>query len=209
MLKKILIASLGLISINAYATANDGAYVGLSAGASNQNINFAGAAFNSNVNGSNIDNNQWGALLRLYGGYNFDRYTGVEMGVSTNTATTFTYPNNSGTMNMNTTTLDISYIPMLPIKDSNFSVFGRVGASYDWISNSGYSGGTGSGLNPSGSNLTDMLGAGVRYKFFNNFTMKVEWIAEGLLFPIAINSGGTNVGSWSEQTFQTGVTYHF
>ncbi|MBX9866711.1 MAG: porin family protein [Burkholderiales bacterium] len=209
MLKKILIASLGLISINAYATANNGAYVGVSAGLSNQSMNFANAPFNLNTNGSNLDNNQWGGLVRLFGGYNFSSYTGVEMGASINTGTTYTYPNNAGTMNMNTTTWDLSYIPMLPIKNSDFTVFGRVGVAYDWISNSGYSGGSQSGLEPSGSNLVDMLGAGVRYKFNNHFTMKVEWIAEGLLFPVPINSGGTNVASWDQQTFQTGVSYHF
>lgn len=214
MFRKFLMCTALVTAIfNANATANSGTYIGVAAGVANQPLSFNQSAFGINGNGSNTVNTQLGMAGRLFGGYNFNKYNGVEAGVSYNTGTTYNYPDGSGGMTSNAAGVDISYIPMLPISNSNWSVFGRVGVEYGWINSSGGSdcncSTSISPLNPSGSSFTDELGAGMRYKISNRFTYKIEWISNGLLFPIGINSGNTDVGSWSQQTFQTGVSYHF
>lgn len=202
--KFFLLGLLGFATANVFAIANDGAYLGLELGATNQSTNFNQSAFNTNATNSNVVNSQWNGIGRLYSGYNFDRYTGLEAGISYSFPTNYNYPNQSGAFSSSASVFDVSYVPMLPIAYSNWAVFGRVGAGYALLS-----GGSSGQLNPSGGNFTDVLGAGLRYKFTNHWTYKIEWIADGLLFPVGINSGSTTVGSWSQQTFQTGVSFHF
>ena len=200
--KKYLL--LGVVATSVFANANSGAYLGLELGAANQSVNFNQSAFNLNTSNSSVINSQWNGIGRFYGGYNFNRYTGLEAGVSYTLPTGYNYPDNNGSLFSSSTVVDISYIPMLPIAYSNWSIFGRIGVGYAWLP-----GGNSAQYNSSGSNLTDVLGAGLRYKFSNHWTYKIEWMADGLLFPIGINSGSTSIGSWSQQTFQTGVSFHF
>lgn len=200
--KKYLLLSLVVTGV--FANANSGAYLGLEVGAANQSINFNQSAFNLNTSNSSVLNSQWNGIGRIYSGYNFNRYTGLEAGVSYTMPTGYSYPDNNGSFFSPATVVDVSYVPMLPIAYSNWSVFGRIGVGYAWLPD-----GSSSQYNSSGSNLTDVLGAGLRYKFSNHWTYKIEWVADGLLFPVGINSGSTNIGAWSQQTFQTGVSFHF
>lgn len=194
----------------AQATVTSGAYLGLEVGGANQNINYNTSSFDINTNGTSLTNNNWTGIGRLFGGYNFSRYNALEAGLSQSLSNSFSTPSNN-TFSSTSTVFDISYLPMLPVSNSNFNVYGRLGVGYAWLPGGqvGCNCNGGTQWNASGSNFTDVLGAGVRYKFANHWTMKIEWIADGLLFPVDINIGSTSVGSWSQQTFQTGVAFHF
>lgn len=167
MIKRILPIIAICTANSCFATANSGSYIGLELGAANQSLDFQQSAFNLNSNGSNLINNQWSGIGRIFGGYNFNKYNGVEAGFSYGTGSTYNYPDGTGSMTSNTSIIDIAYIPMLPISNSNWSVFGRLGVEYAWINSSGGEGCNCSGIinpiNPSGSNFADEIGAGMRY----------------------------------------------
>lgn len=208
MKKQLLIILCGLTGL-ACATANSGAYLGLEVGAANQSLDFNQSAFNLNTGSSNVVNTQLNGIGRFYSGYNLDKYTGFEAGLSYSLPTGYSYPNSNGTFNSGATVFDISYIPMLPIADSKWSAFGRIGVNYTWLTGDSNDCGCSNNISGSGSSFADVLGAGMRYRFNNHWTYKIEWIADGLLFPIGINNGNTAIGLWSQQTFQTGVSFHF
>ncbi len=212
MKKSILILSL-LISSQCYATVSDGPYLGINIGGANQNISFLPNSFNLNTNGSNLSNYSWSFLTRLNVGYNIDKWNGFELAPSYIFSSNYQYPNNNSSVSFSATTLDLSYIGYLPISDTKLSVFGRIGIAYDWVNNGSNSGcsysSTTQGLNPAGSNFADILGAGIKYNLGPNSSFRIEWISNGLIFPVGINSGSTNVANWNVQTFQLGMNYHF
>ncbi len=205
MLNKIYltIATL-LIMSNSIATVSNGPYVGVNIGAANQAINYQASAFNLNTNGSQLYNPEWSFMSRLNLGYNSSKNNGFELGTSYFFSSDSNYPDGSGTMSTNTTSADISYLGYLPISQTKLSVFGRIGVAYDWVSTSSTS-----SLSPSGENFADILGAGLKYNINGKTTFRIEWLENGLFFPVGINSGSLNVASWSAQTFETGINYHF
>lgn len=201
----------GLISSAFVANAEQsGFYIGGAVGGSNQINNFTPSAFNVNTGGSSLNNSSWTFDGRIDGGYNLDKYNGFELGYMYTTGASFGLPDSSGTLNVNASTIDLSYILTVPVKIPGFSVFGRVGVGYDAVNSSGSSSNPlYPQFNPSGSSFADVLGAGVKWDVSRHFTAKVEWISNALLFPIGINSGGTNVANWNSQTFNVGIDYKF
>jgi opacity protein-like surface antigen len=206
------IALIFCLTSYSHATVSDGPYLGLELGAANQIINYQANSFNVATNGVQLYNSELTFLGRLNLGYNANKYNGFELGTSYYFNSGSNYPTGSGSMSTNTTSLDLSYIGYLPISQSKFSVFGRIGAAYDWINNSSANdsnGGIFVGMRPSASSFADIVGAGLKYNLGRNASFRLEWIANGLLFPVSINSGSQNIASWTGQTFEAGINYHF
>lgn len=195
---------------SSFATVTTGAYLGIELGGANQNIDYNSSAFKTNTFGTTMFDNSWTGIGRLFGGYNFNRYNALEAGFSQSLSSTFSTPT-ANNFSSTSSIFDISYLPMLPISNSNWSVFGRLGVGYVWLPGGqvGCNCNGGQQFDASGSNFADVLGAGLRYKFANNWTYKIEWIADGLLFPVGISGNNNSLGSWDQQTFQTGVAFHF
>ncbi len=213
MNNKLRLASiLVLVSTKySYATVSSGPYVGVELGAANEIINYQASAFNINANGAQLYSPQWTFLGRLNFGYNVSKYYGFELSPSHYFTSNSPYPSGTGSMSTNTTALDFSYIAYLPISQTKLSVLGRVGVAYDWIGNSssGECGCNQANFQPSGNNFADVLGAGLKYNLGAHTSLRLEWIANGLLFPVSINSGSQNIASWTGQTFEAGINFHF
>ena len=201
--------------INNYsnATVSNGIYTGIELGAANQIINYQASAFGENTNGVQLINSNVTFMGRFNLGYNADKNNGFELGTNYFFNSNSSTPNGNDNLSTNTTALDLSYIGYLPISQSKLSVFGRVGIAYDWInsstSNSCNCNNNQSSFQPSGSNFADVLGAGLKYNLSSHASIRLEWIANGLLVPVSINNGSQNIASWTAQTFVTGINYHF
>lgn len=207
-MKKIISSLIltGVVSAS-NASVTSGGYLGLEVGGANQNINYNASSFNINTNGTALSDSSWTGIGRVFGGYNFSRYNAVEAGLSQSLSNSFNTTASGDKFSTTSTVFDISYLPMLPISNSNINVFGRLGVGYAWLPGGqvGCNCTSDTSFNASGGGFTDVLGAGIRYKFANNWSVKVEWIADGLLFPVGVDGAG----SWDQQTFQTGVAFHF
>jgi opacity protein-like surface antigen len=206
-MKKILLCCGFFFLSCAYASVSNGPYVGVEAGVANQILNYNVASFNLNTNGVNLTNAAAVPLIRGNFGYNINKISGFELGASYNFNSSHTSPIGSNSFNMNATTLDASYILSLPTVFEKVSVFGRIGFAYDWI-NSADSCGCVISNGMSGSGFADVLGAGIKYRLSTALSWRLEWIANGLLFPVGINAGSMQA-NWTNQTFQTGLNYSF
>jgi len=206
---KLIILLLFFIS-NVIASVSEGPYIGLEAGLANQNTSFNQNILNLNLNGSTINNYSYGLLARLNLGYNGDKYNGFELGTNYYFSTSHSYPVGNSNLNTNALTLDASYILNLPTAIEKLSIFGRVGVAYDWINigNQSCNCNTSSNLQ-NGSGLADILGAGIKYNISPKTSFRLEWLSNGLIFPVAINNSFTNIANWNAQTFQLGINYHF
>ena len=206
----IITVMLLTVSFPTWASVNSGPYVGVELGTDNQIVNFVPSAFNLNTNGSQLYSPNWGFAGRINFGYNFNKYNGVELAPTYYFSQNYNYPNGSGSTGISATSLDLSYLPTFPIADSKWSVFGRLGIAYDWINSSTSSScNCGVSSTPSGSNVADVIGAGFRYRISLKSSFRVEWIANGLFFPIGIGNNNGNIANWSTQSFMAGINYHF
>lgn len=214
-MKLRLVILFSVISVPCFAGVMSGPYVGASIGVDNQIVTFNPGVANISTNGSQLYNSSAGFMGRLNVGYNFNKYSGIELAPSYYFPQNYNYPA-GGSVDIGATSLDLSYLFSLPISQSKFSVFGRVGLAYDWV-NSGSENNTNCGcgnqslsnLAISGSNFADLIGSGLNYNLSNNTSVRVEWIANGLLFPIGLSSNSQNVANWTTQQFLAGVNYHF
>ncbi len=198
---KSLILLLGILLINnCFASATQGSYLGLGAGIANQLVKFDSDGLNTG--GASLYLTKQTFEGRLNFGYNFDRYNGIELAPTYYFAQRFNLPTNAGDVNLSGTTLDLSYLPNLPLTANRWSIFGRVGLAYDWM---GMSGAT----TASGNSFADVLGAGIRYNIGSSNSVRMEWIANGLLFPLQMSSDGTNLATFTSQDFLISLNFHF
>lgn len=195
-----------LVTISAYATVSSGPYFGVEIGGSSQTMNYNASSFDINLSGNNISDSSWTFIGRLNLGYNFSKFNGLELGYSLNALPEYTYPGATGAFSGNVSTLDASYILSIPTIIQKFSIFGRIGVGYDFINSSSSSTSVAS---PSGANFTDVLGAGIKYNLTPKTSFRLEWIENGLLFPVNLNSGSGNITTFSAQSFLLGFNYHF
>lgn len=203
----LILCSSCVVAANATTS---GFYAGLGIGASNQILDFVPGAYGFNTNGSSLTNSTWTFDGRLDGGYKLDKFNSFELGWMYTSQAVYGLPDNSNNMNINASTIDLSYMFTVPTKIPGFSAFGRLGVAYDFINAAG--GGCNCGANvmtPGGANFADILGAGIKWDLSNHITTKLEWISNGLLFPVGISSTGNNVANWSSQTFNIGLDYNF
>lgn len=210
MRKLLLILGLTGAAINAQAYSS-GFYAGLGVGGSNQIMNFQPSAYGQNTNGSSLTNSTWTFDGRIDGGYKIDNFNSFELGWMYTTQAAYSLPDGSNNMNVNASTVDLSYIFTAPTKIPGFSVFGRLGVGYDFINatGGGCNCGIANAMSPGGSNFADVLGAGVKWDVTKLITTKIEWISNGLLFPVGLSNNGNNVANWNSQTFNIGLDFNF
>lgn len=193
------------LATNTFAWVNDGGYVGVEIGAANQFVNFNSNNFSLNTGSANLTSSQTGFLTRANLGYQFNSYSALELGANYSWGGNYQYPNSDGTIQIGSTTLDGSYLLSLPITQSNFSVFGRIGLAYSWINSTGYNDASG----VTGGAFTDVLGAGMKYRLGKYTTIRMEWIADGLWQPVGLSADSQQIGNLSSQNFLIGVNYYF
>ena len=193
---------IGLTSVVPLAMAGVG-YVGLELGVDNQTLSGSNSTYIPSA--GNFTTNNVSFIGRVQGGYIFDKYNSIEVGYNYLSGLNYQLPNDSS-ITGSTNVVDLSYILSIPTMIDNFAVYARVGAAYDWISAS-----TNDNLlgTPSGSGVVDVLGAGIKYKIAENWAWRLEWIGNGILFPMSVTQGNNTVGTQSTQLFLTGINYLF
>ena len=198
-----------------HATVSDGSYIGIEAGLANQIVKFNASAFNVDANGATLYKSAYGITTRLNLGYNIDEYNGFELGINYNLTTNITAPTGDSAINAAVWSFDGSYILSLPTAIRKLSAFGRVGVAYNWMPTTNNSSGCNCStvVTPStdisGSSISDVLGAGIKYNINRNTSFRIEWLANGIFLPMPIKVGNQEVAMWTNQTFQIGINYHF
>ncbi len=190
-------------------------YVGINGGLTNNIVTYSSSLYNQQQAGAQLYNAKFGYNLGIDVGYNFNKYNGLELGANFLSQTSSQLLNTTENLSTAATAISLSYILNLPTLVKNLTVFGRFGAAYDLInqglaqqSNCNCSNNS-VGADIQGANVADIIGAGLRYKLSGRSTVKVEWIANGLIFPIGINQGSNNIANWYSQNFNVGYNYHF
>jgi opacity protein-like surface antigen len=194
-------------------------YVGIDGGVAWQSF-----IYNNSMAGQQISNSQLtvsatspGGQLGLYGGYNFTKNWGVELGYqyffnsSTVTGATISSNNDNSTFNLNAQLIDLLAVGRLPIEDSNFAVYAKLGLALAYAQFGQYcttTCSTGTSL-PSGSGVAIAGGLGLEYLLTKEWGVHVEAMNYGALLPITMSSNGQNVGSWSATSLLVGGSWHF
>lgn len=214
-MKKIYLLVLFISSAKSFASVTEGIYLGINGGLTNNIVTYNTSTYTEQATGSQLYNANVGYNLGVDIGYNFNKYNGLEFGGNYLSQTTSELPGNTGNLSTAATAISISYILNLPTLIKDLAVFGRLGIAYDSVnqgitsqSNCNCSNNS-IGSSAQGANFADILGAGLRYKLSGHSTVKIEWVANGLLFPIGINQGNSNVANWYSQNFNVGYNYHF
>lgn len=199
-MKKLAVVLL-FISVGAYAD-DSGFYVGLGGSI------YAGSVANSdNITLSDGATTTYaqsvgGLGLRLFGGYNFNRYFGVEGGYNTNGGLgAGTFFLNPATLSVNTG--DVEVVGYLPLFATNFKLLGKVGLDYNsasysytptWLSSQSVTQyGSGAGL---------LLGAGVEWDIINTFILRLEYVNYG-------NVNIQNVGTYNNNDVTLNFGFKF
>lgn len=190
-----------LLALSAITFA-DVQYVGLEVGLSNQILSGDASTFNMNYN--NFYANSYNISGRLQVGNIFNQYNSIEVAYNYYSNLNYQMPDKN-TLQGTTNSFDGSYILSLPTFVTGLAVFGRVGVGYNWeaITTNPFN----TGVQANG--VTDVLGAGIKYKFSDNWAWRLEWIADGLIFPISVTTNGQTVGTASIQSAFTGINYYF
>lgn len=221
MRKYLLLLSLGVIG-SAYASP-EGFYVGIDAGGAFQNFiynNNSLSSINSQLSSSQlvVSGTAPGLQLGAFGGYNFTRNWGVELGYqymfNSSNITGAGIGNatiDTGTYNLNSQVVDLVAVGRLPIEDSNFAVYGKLGLAYANAQFGQYCTPSvcANGTLPSGSGLTMAGGIGLQYMITNNWDTHLELMNYGGVLPINISSGGNTVGYWSDTSVTLAAAWHF
>lgn len=213
-MKKILII-LGSImgcSLAQADVANSGWYIGAGSGFStttNSNTTLITGSNAVNQTFTPISNNSGNAVpISVDAGYQFNNLLSIE-GMYNHINSDFTSLNNSGEQNI----YSLSAVGTFPVL-SNVNIKARVGASLYDTNINGYLG------NVSTIKPTDLLGAGIQYRFIKNISLDFDYLYYGLLFPINMNyqpcsgcqSLSNNNGIANQQTtsiYLLSVQYHF
>ncbi len=208
----LLFATIGTASAGEF-------YVGLDAGIAWQNF-----IYNNSMAGQQISNSQLtvsatspGAQLGLDAGYMFTKNWGVELGYqyffnsNTITGATISSNNDNSTFNLNAQLLDLLAIGRLPIEDSNFSVYAKLGLALAYAQMGQYCTTTcaGGGNLPSGTGVAVAMGLGLEYMISKQWDVHLEAMNYGGLLPVSMSSNGQNVGSWSATSLLLGGAWHF
>jgi OOP family OmpA-OmpF porin len=140
--------------------------------------------------------------MRLFGGYNFNRYFGVEGGYASNVGVgSGLIIANPATLGM--TTGDIEAVGYLPIFATNIKFLGKLGAGYNsasysynptWLSSQS--------VTEYGSGIGLVLGAGVEWDIINTFIVRLEYVNYG-------NVNIQNVGTYNNADVALNFGYKF
>jgi opacity protein-like surface antigen len=202
--RKLMIAILTYITtVPAFAWVNNGIYLGGEIGVNNQIIDFNNSAFNVNGGNASLSGGNSGFMGRVNLGYQFNSYSALEFGENYAWNSDYQFPNDWGVSKIRNNFIDLSYLLSLPITQSYFSAFGRVGATYNWVGSSG------SNLSVTGGAVSSEVGAGLKYNATKYVNLRLEWIANGLWQPVGVSANGQQVGKLSSQNFLFGSNYYF
>ncbi len=194
-------------------------YVGVDAGAAWQSF-----IYNNSIAGQQISNSQLtvsatspSLQLGLDAGYMFNRNWGIDLGYqyffnsNTVTGATISSNNDNSTFNLNGQLVDLVGVGRLPIEDSNFAVYAKLGLALAYAQFGQYCTTTcASGDNlPSGTGVSIALGLGLEYMITRQWDVHVEAMNYGGLLPVTLSSNGQNVGSWSATSLLLGGAWHF
>lgn len=213
-MRKLMLLS-ALISV---ASASD-FYVGLDGGMAWQSF-----IYNNSTAGQQISNSQLtvsatspSGQLGIYGGYNFTKNWGVELGYqyffnsNTVTGATISSNNDNSTFNLNAQLVNLLAVGRLPIEDSNFAVYAKLGLAYAYAQFGQYctTTCTSGGSLPSGSGIAIAGGLGLEYLITRQWDVHIEAMNYGALLPVNLSSNGQTVGSWSATSLLVGGAWHF
>jgi hypothetical protein len=140
--------------------------------------------------------------MRLFGGYNFNRYLGVEGGYNSNVGI------GAGLIIADPATLgvstgDIEVVGYLPIFATNLKLLGKIGADYNsasytysptWLSSQS--------VTQYGSGMGLVLGAGIEWDIINTFILRLEYVNYG-------NVNIQNVGTYNNGDLTLDFGYKF
>ncbi len=200
----MVLAGLSTLATGA-AVAQDDSYLygGISAGASRSKIDqdrIAASLLGAGLTTTGFQRDERGNAFRLFGGYQFNRYFGLEagyfdlgkFGFNASTAPAGTL---NGQIRLRGLSLDL--VGTLPLGD-RWSLLGRVGAQAAQARDTFGGSGAVAVLNPNPSKreINYKAGAGVQYAFSRNVLMRLE--GEHYRVNDAVgNHGGVNVASLS------------
>jgi len=201
-LRLLSAAGLGAaLAVPALAQDDSYFYGGLSVGQSRARIDderITASLLSAGLTTTSMTNDERSAAYKLFGGYQFNRYFGIEggyfnLGKFGFTSTTTPAGSLSGQIKLRGLNVDV--VGTLPLVE-NLSLIGRVGAQYAKArdSFSGTGAVTVSNANPSKSDTNYKLGMGLQYAFTPSVLMRAE--AEHFRVNDAVgNHGGVNMFS--------------
>ena len=141
--------------------------------------------------GSSCDDSD--TAFKIFGGYQFNKYLGAELGYAALGDVKATFP--TGDVTVEAKAWDVMAVGTFPVAD-RFNVFGKLG----WFRADSDASGLASGSDSS-SGLTYAIGAG--YDFTRNFGLRAEWQRY-------TDVGGNNVGGETDaDVMSIGVVYRF
>lgn len=180
-------------------------YLGAEAGVTNQIFTGNPGAFDVDLSGGQFTSNSYNLSGRGQGGLIFDEYNSIEVGYNYYSNTSFNLPDGS-TINGNNNLVDLSYILTIPTWINGFGVYARLGIGYNWSNLSDFDNSNTGGV--MANSFTDVLGAGVKFRISSNWAWRLEWISDGLISPIPLQSSQA-LGTMSIQTGYTGFNFYF
>lgn len=197
------LAALSLLPMPLFAQDQSYYYGGISVGQSRSNLdeeNITQQQIGSGLSVVSIHRDERDTAYKLFGGYQFNRYYGMEVGYFYLGAPHFsavTTPDGSldGEVKMQGWNVDLlGFIPLT----TNLSALGRLGAQYAKTSDRF----TGSGAvfptdpNPKNHHANYKFGAGLQYEFSPSFLLRGEW-ERYRVSDAMTNHAGVNVASLS------------
>jgi len=207
-MKKALYVLL-ILGSSSFAGIIQGGYVGFGGGVANQIITFNQTTFGITQPAIQLSSPVVGLAVRGVLGYNVNQVVGLELGNTYSFSTAHPTPNNVGTLNTIANSTDGSLIIMIPSSYfGDLNAFGRIGMAYTSVNNTS-SCNCGISSSADGSGVSDVLGAGIRYKLAYNWSIRAEWIGTGLFYPVALDAKSVNIGPWYQQQFLATIAYHF
>lgn len=155
-----------------------------------------------------------GGGYRIFGGYNFNRYIGVEAGFNQNyasdimsTALTFGLAGQPNFLQLNT--YDVEAVGYLPIFSTNLKLLGKLGLDYNVANfsfgdlSSGYSY---AASGASGNNFSIVAGVGLEWDLFNSIILRTEYVNYG---NVTMNSSVGELGTANNGVVDFSVGYKF
>ncbi len=193
-------------------------YVGVDGGLASQSFAYNNSVLGPQLNNSqlNVSGTGYDAQLGIFGGYDFSKYWGMELGYqylfNSNNITGAGYgPDNYPTSyNLNSQLVDLLAVGSLPIEDSNFAIYAKLGLAYVFPQMGQFcAGGACLASPPSGSGLTLAAGLGLKYAITRRWDTHIEVMNYGSLIPVNLTSNGNNYGTWSSTSLLVGGSWHF
>lgn len=191
MNKKLGMAVLGAVFFLPFTAQAEGAYVGFNAGRANQKITFYDdGSYKDSATG-----------YKLYGGYEFNQYFGVEGGYANMGKAKFPFVSDTGTgvSDVKTNAFYVAATGTIPINEQ-FSVFGKLGFSRNSTKIRDVE--TVVKYEYKQTRTTPLIGIGATYKFSNMLAAVVEYEDYGKVVKDVGGSMKTNL-------FSVGLRYKF